>query len=254
MDQINPLEQYTHKVLTVGNIQEQSRDVGPVLQGLGIESVHVDTADQAVSTIEKAPRPFSIVICDQRLEGMTGSELLAHVKKNTPETIRFLITRYSDMETIISAVNTGAVHRYISMPWNETQMEDAVSWGTRSYEHHLESKKLFTMAKAQNGKLYELNCELVEAAKRNDTESKTLEREIAGLKAALSEKSASRPMSQKKIITLILHAIQNTDKDPGEMLNALYTQSIMDLYSAFTDLALRNGIEMPEQARGGADD
>lgn len=235
-----------HRVLTVGNLPDQTREVGPILDRMGIKFVHVKTGEQGLKAIEDASFHFSLVICDQRLNGMKGTDFLAKVKKISPVTIRFLITGYSDMETIILAVNKGAVHRYISKPWNKDQMTEAVRSGITRYEYHLENDRLFTLAKTQNSKLYELNCELMETTKRHDDESKTLEKNITAIAAQLKEKTARRPLPPEKVASLILRILENSDQDPAESAATLYTQSISGLYEAFNDIALRNGMEMPE--------
>jgi len=239
-----------HQVLTVGDRPEQTRDVGPVLDQMEIKFFHVTTGEQGLKALESALLPFSLVICDQRLNGMKGTRFLAQVKEIAPDTIRFLITGYSDMETIISAVNQGAVHRYISVPWHEDQMAEAVQSGITRYEHHLESDRLFALAKAQNGQLYELNCELMETGKVHDQESKTIEKDIAAIKAKLKQKTAQRSLPPKQIMKHILNTLQEKDKDNPSKLNNLYTHSIASLHMAFTDFALRNGMEMPESDAG----
>jgi|GEM_PF-758900 len=239
---------HDHQVLTVGSLPDQTRDVGPVLDRMGIKFLHFKTGEQGLKAIKNESRPFSLVICDQRLKDMKGTDFLAQVKEISPDTIRFLITGYSDMDTIILAVNKGAVHQYISIPWNEDQMTESVRSGITRYEYHLESDQLFALAKTQNGKLFELNCELMETTKFHDDESKALEKDIAAIAAQLTEKTSRRPLAPEKILSLILRIIENSDQDPLESINTLYTQSISGLYDAFNDLALRNGLEMPEPA------
>jgi len=238
---------YNHRVLIVGDQADQSKNLGPVLHRLEIDFVHLENGEQSLKAIENAPAPFSLVICDQRLNGMKGTAFLAKVKEIIPEAIRFLITGYSDMDTIISAVNKGAVHRYISAPWNEDQIIETIRSGITRYEYHLENDRLLALAKTQNAKLFELNCELMETAKIHGKESKTIEKNIAAIAAQLKEKTARRPLTPKKILSLILETLQGEEKERVAMLNALYVQNITALYEAFNELALRNGIEMPEQ-------
>ncbi len=246
MDENTPVARSSHTILTVGNIPEQSRDLGPLLQRLGINFTHVETAEQALDTLEKRSAPFSLVISDQRLSGIKGTALLARIKERSPETIRFLLTRYSDMQTIISAVNKGAVHRYISMPWEDTKMSEAMTWGLLKYEHHLEAQTLFTLATKQNGKLYELNCTLMETGREHDKASKALEREITTLRAALKEKTMNRPMSAKKLTALLVHILENTDSDAQKLLDHLYHRSIIRLYADYTNFCMENNIQMTD--------
>ncbi len=81
-------------------------------------------------------------------------------KEITPDTIRFLITGYADMDAVTEALNKGAIHRYISKPWNTEALIEAVRNGLEQYAAILENHRLFTLAKEQNTVLYKLNVAL----------------------------------------------------------------------------------------------
>ena len=60
---------------------------------------------------------IGVVLTDQRMPGMTGIELLEKVETEYPETIRLLITAYSDLQAAEDAINRGHVRRYMRKPW-----------------------------------------------------------------------------------------------------------------------------------------
>ncbi len=243
---VNGIKDHKHQVLIAGSIPDQSVSVGPLLEKLGIQFTHVKNSEAGLKEIEKATIPFSLVICDQRMDGLQGTEFLSRVKEASPGTIRFLITGYSQLDIIISAVNKGAVHRYISKPWEPDQMVEALKSGLSKYERHLDSGRLFALAKTQNGKLYELNCELMEATKRHDQESKKLEKEIHAIAAQLKEKTAKRPLKQKQLAKKASQYLEACETDKKNELDNLYEQVLLNIFQDFTELALRNGIELTE--------
>lgn len=63
-----------------------------------------------------------LVLSDQRMPGMTGVEFLEKVFHQYPETIRMIITGFSDIDAVIGAINQGGVNRYITKPWDEREM------------------------------------------------------------------------------------------------------------------------------------
>jgi LytS/YehU family sensor histidine kinase len=63
-----------------------------------------------------------LVLSDQRMPGMTGVDFLEQVYQQFPETIRMIITGFSDIDAVIGAINKGGVNRYITKPWDEREM------------------------------------------------------------------------------------------------------------------------------------
>lgn len=63
-----------------------------------------------------------VIVSDQRMPGMLGVELLAQVCKESPDTVRLLLTGYSDLAAIVGSVNEGEVFRFISKPWDQTEI------------------------------------------------------------------------------------------------------------------------------------
>lgn len=72
---------------------------------------------------------IDVIVSDQRMPKMFGAQVLARVKEISPNTMRILLTGYSDMDAAIEAVNQGEIFRYISKPWNP---EDIVATVTEA--------------------------------------------------------------------------------------------------------------------------
>lgn len=67
-----------------------------------------------------------VLITDQRMPGMTGSEVLALVRERYPSVKRMLVTAYADLQAIVDALNRGGVCYYIQKPWEVDQVRKAV--------------------------------------------------------------------------------------------------------------------------------
>jgi DNA-binding NtrC family response regulator len=77
-------------------------------------------AEEALSIFrEKRPQ---LVLCDQRMPGRSGIDLLREMREIEPGTIRMLITGYSDIEVVIEAVNDQILHRYVTKPWENEDL------------------------------------------------------------------------------------------------------------------------------------
>ncbi|WP_332739056.1 response regulator [Hydrogenophaga sp.] len=70
---------------------------------------------------------FDVVISDQRMPGMTGTEFLERAKRVSPRSIRLLLTGYSDFNAVLSSVNESEIFRFISKPWDNQKLLDTVS-------------------------------------------------------------------------------------------------------------------------------
>ena len=80
-------------------------------------------ASEAFRLFELHKDDIGILIADQRMPSMTGVELLEKVRQQRPKMIRMLATAYSDLDAAIAAVNTGAIYKYISKPWDIQELE-----------------------------------------------------------------------------------------------------------------------------------
>lgn len=76
---------------------------------------------------------FSLIISDQRMPGMTGIDFLKKAAEMRPQTVRIMLTGYSDAEALVEAINSGAVYKYITKPWvNEELLQTA----RRALQHY----------------------------------------------------------------------------------------------------------------------
>ena len=87
-------------------------------------------------------KEIGLIITDQRMPEMTGVELLEKVLPKYPDAVRIIITGYSDVEAIISAINNGNVFRYITKPWDERELKMTIENARRLYELRIKNKEL----------------------------------------------------------------------------------------------------------------
>jgi two-component system probable response regulator PhcQ len=81
------------------------------------------SATEALALFEENKDKIGIVITDQRMPAQTGVELLEKIRRQRPKIIRMLATAYSDIDAAVAAVNTGAIYKYISKPWEQQDLE-----------------------------------------------------------------------------------------------------------------------------------
>ncbi|MFO7824858.1 MAG: hybrid sensor histidine kinase/response regulator [Cyclobacterium sp.] len=86
-------------------------------------------------------REFEVVIADQRMPGITGVEFFERLVKINPDPIRILLTGYSDISSVIDAINRGEVYRFIDKPWNLEQIKNAIINAAEIYYARKELKE-----------------------------------------------------------------------------------------------------------------
>jgi response regulator RpfG family c-di-GMP phosphodiesterase len=101
-----------------------------------------------------------VVISDMRMPGMDGTQFLEQVRKRWPDTVRLLLTGYSDIESTIGAINRGEVYRYIAKPWDDADMLTTVRLGLERKALEHEKRSLEELTRRQNAELRELNATL----------------------------------------------------------------------------------------------
>lgn len=115
----------------------------------------VQSAAEALQVLET--QPIDLVISDMRMPQMDGAEFLKQVAERWPETLRLLLTGYSDLQSTVTAIDQGHIYRYVSKPWEDCDLKLAV-------QHALENKflseartRLQKLTEVQNYALAELN-------------------------------------------------------------------------------------------------
>lgn len=63
-----------------------------------------------------------VLVSDQRMPQMSGAQLLAEAREIAPNTLRILLTGYSDLDAAVEALNNGGIFRYLTKPWNQQEM------------------------------------------------------------------------------------------------------------------------------------
>jgi len=84
-------------------------------------TVHTSTSGREALAILRQ-HPIPIVVTDQRMPDMTGVQFLEAIIPEFPDTIRMILTGFSDVDAIIKAINTGRVYRYVTKPWDEQEL------------------------------------------------------------------------------------------------------------------------------------
>ena len=100
------------------------------MRGEPFEVLTAASAEEALRILEQ--HPVDVVVSDERMPGMNGSELLARVRRLYPETIRMMLTGRASIDTAMRAINEGEIYRFFTKPRHETELLVAIRQALRT--------------------------------------------------------------------------------------------------------------------------
>ena len=115
------------------------------------EVISAKSGQEAVRILSR--QPVSLLITDQRMPGMTGTELLRKSRAVNPDMICMLLTAETDSGTFIDAVVKSGAIRVINKPWNPDRLMEAVEASLEKYESRCETKEAINQLKKVNQQL-----------------------------------------------------------------------------------------------------
>ena len=109
------------------------------LQWLLKKDFDVKTATSGPEALEMLRHhDFDVIVSDQRMPGMMGSQFLHEARKVSPRSMRILLTGYSDLQAILHSVNDGEVFRFVNKPWNIKELPKIISDAASIAKIHLD--------------------------------------------------------------------------------------------------------------------
>lgn len=91
-----------------------------------------NNTDEALLRLQENP-DISVILSDQKMPGMTGVEFFEDIRTKYPNPVRILITGYTDIDSVINAINRGHVFRYIKKPWTDVDVQSAIDEAQKFY-------------------------------------------------------------------------------------------------------------------------
>ena len=133
---------------------------------LGMDyTVHTATDGAAALALLDSEPNIAVALIDQRMPGMTGTELIQRTIEPHPHLVRIILTGYTDIESLIQAINAGRVYRYLTKPWNRDELLATVRQGLEVHRLSMENLRLAEALRAANERLRLENTLLMREAK-----------------------------------------------------------------------------------------
>ncbi|MBD2092254.1 response regulator [Microcoleus sp. FACHB-1515] len=112
-------------------------------------------AESGASALEilAAEGEVAVIISDQRMPEMKGTEFLSKTVPQFPDTMRIILTGFTDVEDLVEAINSGQVYKYITKPWDPNELKAVVQRAAETYELLKQRTEELRRAQAQTALL-----------------------------------------------------------------------------------------------------
>jgi len=132
-------EEERPKVLLIDD-EEPNLKILNVILGSTYNLMQALSAEEALNLIEamENPEEISLIICDQRMSGMTGVSFFEKISAKIPKTKRVLLTGFLDMDALISSINEAHIYKFLMKPYNRTEMMLSVKRAVEAYDMEIQ--------------------------------------------------------------------------------------------------------------------
>ena len=107
------------------------RALARVLRRDGYKILTATCAQDAFELL--AQNNVQVILSDQRMPEMNGTEFLSRVKDLYPNTIRIVLSGYTDLKSVTDAINEGAIYKFLTKPWDDDQLRQSIAQSFREF-------------------------------------------------------------------------------------------------------------------------
>jgi predicted signal transduction protein with EAL and GGDEF domain/FixJ family two-component response regulator len=150
---------------TVLLVDDEENILSALKRLLRRDGYHIITAGSAAEGLQRlAETEVDVIVSDQRMPGMSGVEFLRRAKELYPHTVRMVLSGYTELQSIIDAVNEGAIYRFLTKPWDDQHLRAHVAEAVRHKDMVDENRRLARQVETVNADLAAVNARLAQSA------------------------------------------------------------------------------------------
>ncbi len=161
------MTQQLPRILLVDDEPENLRALERTLRR-HFDVIATETPDEALKAL--GSEDFAVVVSDQRMPGMLGTDLLARVAKEKPYTSRIILTAFTETAEILDAINRAEIYRYITKPWDNQDLVNTVQQAAERNRLLTENQGLIAALEEKNKELRQLNQSLESVVEKRTAE------------------------------------------------------------------------------------
>jgi len=135
---------YDYKKFAILYVDDEEKSLANFARAFGgqFRILTAATAKDGFKLLEQYADEIGLLMTDQRMPGEKGVWLLERARQFRPRILRILVTAYADMDAAIAAVNSGAIYKYVTKPWDPPQLELTLKQGLEFFMVQMERDQL----------------------------------------------------------------------------------------------------------------
>ena len=129
-----------HTVLCVDDEKNILRSLNRLLRKEDYRLLTASSGEEGLKVLEE--NDVHMVISDQRMPKMSGTEFLAALKTKYPDVLRIILSGYTEVDSITESINKGHIYKFLSKPWNDHNLKLEIKQALEQYDLIQANKKL----------------------------------------------------------------------------------------------------------------
>lgn len=144
-----------HTILCVDDENNILQSLRRLLRKEGYNLLLASSGEEAFELLEQ--NDVHLIISDQRMPQMNGTEFLASVKEKYPDVLRVILTGYTDVDSITESINKGHIYKFFLKPWNDNNLKLEIRQALEQYDLIKANRHLDETVIRQNQELQQIN-------------------------------------------------------------------------------------------------
>ena len=173
-----------HTVLCVDDEKNILQSLKRLLRKEDYRLLTASSGEEGLKVLEE--NDVHMVISDQRMPEMSGTEFLAALKIKYPDVLRIILSGYTDVDSITESINKGHIYKFLLKPWNDQNLKLEIKQAIEQYDLIQANKKLDEKVIQQNNELKEIN-ENLEKLVQERTKTLEIQNQALELSRAILE-------------------------------------------------------------------
>ncbi|MCC6071989.1 EAL domain-containing protein [Massilia sp. GCM10020059] len=209
------------------------------------------TASSGIEGLEVlAQNEVDVIVSDQRMPGMTGVDFLRNVKQLYPDTVRIVLSGFTELQSVTDAVNEGAIYKFLTKPWDDVQLRGHIEEGFAHKEMADENRRLGLEVRTANHGLAQANRQLESVLRKQERQIERDEIVLDVVREGLQ--NVPLPiigLADDMLVAFANHAAQRLFAGQGMLIGADAAQAMPGLVLAVGALAHGQSCAVEVQGR-----